>query len=138
MKRSTIVFWTSTTLFFLFESVVPALTSHTQLAVEGIRHLGYPDYFRVLLTVFKVLGGLALILPFVPARLKEWAYAGFTFNLVAATVSHAVVDGWNHGQTLFPLVVLAVLMVSYVQFRRRLQRPGTDRQPGAYAGLHGV
>jgi hypothetical protein len=120
MNRSTIVYWTATALFFLFESVLPAFTSHTELAVEGVRHLGYPDYFRVMLTVFKVLGGLALIVPMVPARVKEWAYAGFTFNLIAAAISHGVIDGWGNGQTFFPLIVLAVLLVSYVQYRRRV------------------
>jgi hypothetical protein len=47
---------------------MPALTSQTAMAKEGIRHLGYPDYFGVMLTVFKVLGALALIIPQVPER----------------------------------------------------------------------
>ena len=117
MKRTNVIFWVATTIFFLFEGVMPALTSHTQLAIDGIRHLGYPDYFRVLLTVFKVLGALALILPMVPGRIKEWAYAGFTFTLISATVSHAAVDGWG-AQSFFPLIVLGVLAVSYVQYHK--------------------
>lgn len=117
MKRTKVIFWVATTIFFLFEGVMPALTSHTQLAVDGIRHLGYPDYFRVLLTVFKVTGALALILPMVPARIKEWAYAGFTFNLISATVSHVVVDGANP-QSFFPLIILGILAVSYIQYHK--------------------
>ncbi len=124
MKKANFIFWTTTTIFFLFEAVLPALTSHTQIAVEGIRHLGYPDYFRVLLTIFKVTGGLALILPMVPGRLKEWAYAGFTFNLIAATVSHGAVDGWNF-QSFFPLIVLAILAVSYIYYHKL--HPQTSR-----------
>lgn len=123
MTRNNIIFWTATTLFCLFEGLLPALTSHTQLAVDGIRHLGYPDYFRVMLTCFKVAGALVLILPSAPARLKEWAYAGFTFNLIAATVSHGMVDGWANGQTFFPLIILSLLAISYRQYRRRQTQP---------------
>lgn len=111
--KTKILFWTTTTIIFLFEGVMPALTSHTDLAVEGVRHLGYPDYFRVMLTVFKVAGALALILPVVPQRFKEWAYAGFGFTFISACVSHWMVDGFG-AQTIFPIVIFALLIVSYL------------------------
>ncbi|MGV3639419.1 MAG: DoxX family protein [Adhaeribacter sp.] len=123
VKTTRIIFWTATAIIFLFEGLMPALTSHTELAVNGIRHLGYPDYFRVMLTVFKIAGSLALILPFVNWRLKEWAYAGFGFNLIAAFVSHWAVDGFN-GQTLFPLFILAVLAVSYLSYHQLRKQAG--------------
>jgi hypothetical protein len=112
MKKLKILYWITTVLIFLFEGVLPALTSNTQLAIEGINHLGYPDYFRVLLTVFKVSGALALIIPAVKGRVKEWAYAGFGFVFISAFVSHWAVDGFS-GQTIFPLVVFGILTVSY-------------------------
>lgn len=112
MKKTNIVFWTTTIAIFLFEGVMPALTSQSELAKEGIRSLGYPEYFGPMLTVFKVLGAIVLILPKAPSRLKEWAYAGFTFDFIAAFVSHWAVNGLN-GVTFFPLIVLAVLAVSY-------------------------
>lgn len=111
-KTTKIVFWVTTTLIFLFEGVLPALTSHTELAKEGVRHLGYPAYFGTMLLLFKVPGVFALILPQVSGRIKEWAYAGFTFDFLAASYSHTAVDGFG-GQTVFPLVVLAILGVSY-------------------------
>ena len=115
MKKAKIVFWISTTLIFLFEGVMPALTSQTELAKEGIRHLGYPDYFGVMLTVFKVLGALALIIPQIPARIKEWAYAGFAFDFIAAFVSYWAVEGLS-AIAFFPLIVLGVLAVSYISY----------------------
>ncbi len=118
MKKTNIIYWISTSLIFLFEGVMPALTSNTQLAIDGIRHLGYPDYFRVMLTIFKVTGALVLILPFFKARYKEWAYAGFGITFIAATVSHCVVDGIS-GQSFFPLIVLAILIVSYLSYQKR-------------------
>lgn len=117
MKKHKIIFWIATTLIFLFEGVMPALTSQTELAKEGIRHLGYPEYFGVMLTIFKVLGALALIIPQVPANIKEWAYAGFTIDFIGAFVSHAVVDGFG-GLTFFPLAVFAVLIVSYIYYHK--------------------
>ncbi len=96
---------------------MPALTSQTELAKEGLNHLGYPEYFGVALVVFKILGVLALIISQVPNRLKEWAYAGFIFNFLFATISHFAVDGLN-AQSFFPLVILAILMVSYIYYHK--------------------
>ena len=117
MKATKIIFWVTTTLIFLMEGVMPALTSNSELARQGIAHLGYPDYFRILLTVFKVAGALVLIVPTFKGRIKEWAYAGFTFNFISAAVSHTVVDGFG-GDTIFPIVALLILGVSYYCYHR--------------------
>jgi DoxX-like family len=116
-KILTIIYWITTGIIFLFEGVLTALTSHTQLAIDGIKHLGYPDYFRVMIMVFKVVGALVLILPFFKGRYKEWAYAGFGITMLSATVSHTVVDGFG-GQTVFPLVVFGILAVSYFCYHK--------------------
>ncbi|WP_435356732.1 DoxX family protein [Emticicia sp. SJ17W-69] len=116
-KTTKIIFWVTTTLIFLFEGVLPAFTSQTELAKEGIRHLGYPEYFGTMLVVFKVMGTLSLIIPQVPARIKEWAYAGFVFDFIFACGSHWAVDGFG-GQTIFPLIVLAILLISYVTYHK--------------------
>jgi hypothetical protein len=120
MKKANILYWTCTGLIFVLDGLIPALTSHTELAREGISHLGYPDYFRVMLTCFKVAGAFILILPLFKGRIKEWAYAGFTFNFLSAAISHTVVDGFG-GQTIFPLVALALLAVSYCSYYKRTQ-----------------
>ncbi len=100
MKKINIIYWTATIIIFLMEGVIPALTGNTELAKEGIRHLGYPDYFRIELIVFKVIGALVLILPMVPLRIKEWAYAGFGITMISAFIGHWVADGLNF-QTFF-------------------------------------
>jgi len=117
MKTNKIIFWTATLIIFLFEGVMPALTSQTDLAKEGIRHLGYPEYFGNALVVFKILGVIALVVPQVPKRLKEWAYAGFVFDFIFASISHYAVDGFDF-QTVFPLFILGILMVSYVYYHK--------------------
>ncbi|BDB54275.1 hypothetical protein GENT5_05800 [Flavobacterium ammoniigenes] len=121
MKKDKIIFWTATTIIALLEGVMPALTSQTELAKEGIRHLGYPEYFGNVLVVFKVLGVLAIVIPQVSKRVKEWAYAGFAFDFLFAAISHGAVDGVN-GQTFFPLVVLGILAVSYIYYHKLIEK----------------
>lgn len=113
MKKYKIIFWITTSLIFVLEGLLPAFTSQSEMAKEGIRHLGYPEYFGTLLAVFKTLGGFALILPLVPKRVKEWAYAGYGFDFIAAFVSIAVVDGMS-GMLFLPVVAMAILVMSYV------------------------
>lgn len=120
MKKEKIIFWTTTILIFLFEGVMPALTSQTELAKEGIRHLGYPEYFGNALVIFKILGVLALVIPQVSNRVKEWAYAGFAFDFIFASISHFAVDGIDF-QGFFPLIILAILMTSYI-YHHKIER----------------
>jgi hypothetical protein len=93
-KATTIVYWTFTALFCLQMS----FTAYAQLRVPDVAsaftHLGFPAaYFRVELSWAKLLGVVLLVVP-VPARLKEWAYAGFAINLASALIAHlAVGDG---------------------------------------------
>ena len=135
MRRNKIIYWIFTGIIFAFDSLIPALTSNTQLAIDGIRRLGFPDYFRVELTVFKVLGGIVLILPMVPRRYKEWAYAGFGINFISATVATWVVGGFSPN-IILPLVLLAMLVISYVTYNRltqsKLKSRTETQQPNPY------
>jgi hypothetical protein len=119
-KSIKIAFWVTTTAIFLFEGVLVAFTSQTELAKEGIRHLGYPDYFGVILAVFKVCGTLILIIPKIPARLKEWAYAGFGFDFIFAFLSTLVVDGFGAG-IILPLAFIVILIISYTSYHKLLK-----------------
>lgn len=118
MKTTKILFWTTTIIIFLFEGVLTALTSHTDLAKEGIRHLGYPSYFGIALVVFKIVGALVLVIPQIPKRIKEWAYAGFTFDFIFASISHGAIDGMGNFQTYFPLLFIVLLAVSYFSYHK--------------------
>ena len=86
------------------------LTSSPQ-AVENFRHVGYPQQLRVLLGVAKLAGAVVLLAPRL-RLLKEWAYAGFTFMWIAATVAHYLVG--DKPLFLLPVALLAALAVSYV------------------------
>ncbi len=117
MKKHKIIFWITTTIIFLFEGVLVAFTSHTDMSIQGITSLGYPLYFVTILAVFKVLGSLALIIPKVPARVKEWAYAGFMIDFLVALISLIVVGGLTVG-VILPIVFIGLLIASYLSYHK--------------------
>ena len=79
---------------------------------ESIASLGYPEYLMTILGTAKLLGVIALLIPGFP-KLKEWAYAGFTFDLVGASVSHGF-SGHSTKEILIPIVLLVVASGSYL------------------------
>lgn len=117
MKKYTIIFWITTSLIFIFEGLIPAFTSQTEMAKEGIRHLGYPEYFGNALVVFKILGCVVLIVPKFPRRVKEWAYAGFGFDFIFASISYVCVDGFGFF-AFFPMIWMAILAASYISWNK--------------------
>jgi len=99
------------------EGIIPALTFRTQLARDGISHLGYPDYFGVMIVGFRILGVLVLILPQVSTRIKECAYAGFAIEFISASISYIAVDGLTF-YCIIPLISMSILIVSYFTFHK--------------------
>ncbi len=116
-NSSTVAFWLVTALFCLQMS----FTAYAQLSLpqvaDAFTHLGFPGYFRVELSLAKLLGVTLLLLP-VPARVKEWAYAGFAIDLTSAVIAHlAVGDGpeaWG-----WAAATGALWGCSYLLWRRR-------------------
>ena len=112
-----IAFWIVTALFCL----QIGFTAYAQLQLPQVAamftHLGFPDYFRVELSWAKLIG-IALLLAPAPARLKEWAHAGFAITLASALVAHvALGDGpevW-----IWAALTGALWAVSYFLWRRR-------------------
>ena len=134
MKKEKIIYWVSTTIIFLFQGVMPALTSHTEMARQGISQLGYPAYFGTMLAIFKVSGATVIMFSRFPRRLKEWAYAGFAFDFLAATISNGAVFGIG-AEVVSPLIALLILAVSYVYYHK-LQRKNFESTNTLYTS-HG-
>src|SRR6478672_8959463 len=117
-KATTIAYWIVTALFCLQISFTAYAQLRLPQVAEAFTHLGFPAYFRVELSWAKFLG-VALLLAPVPARLKEWAYAGFAITLGSALIAHlSVGDGpkaWGWA------AATAVLWVLSYSLWRRLQ-----------------
>ncbi|MGV3524364.1 MAG: DoxX family protein [Candidatus Sericytochromatia bacterium] len=94
--------------------------------VAGFQQLGYPLYLMTILGVAKLLGAAALVYPRWRS-LTEWAYAGFTFDLLGASASHAF-SGDPAAKVIAPLVFLGLMGVSYVFFRKQGIAQAEQRQ----------
>ena len=124
-----IAYWVSTGLV-----AVPSLfaafayLSGSPQAVAGFAHVGYPQQLRIILGIAKPLGAIALVVPGL-GKLKEWAYAGFTFAWISAFVAHYLAgDG---PKAFSPLVLLLILIISYLTrpASRQLQSPVALAEP---------
>jgi len=80
-------------------------------AVEGFAHLGYPQQLRIILGIAKGLGAIVLVIPGF-GRLKEWAYAGFTFAWISAAIAHWTAH--ERGEAIMAGGLLVFLFVSYM------------------------
>jgi len=107
-----VIFWVVTGLLAAMSILAGfAYLSGGQQAVEGFTHVGYPQQLRIILGIAKPLGGIVLVIPGL-GKVKEWAYAGFTFAWISAFVAHYLA---HDGATAFmPLVALVLLVISYV------------------------
>jgi hypothetical protein len=107
-----VIYWVTTILLAANGAFgAYAYLSGSPEAVTGFAHVGYPQQLRVLLGIAKLAGAIALVAPGIPI-VKEWAYAGFTFAWIAATVAHYLAgDG---AASLLPVALLVLLGISYV------------------------
>jgi uncharacterized membrane protein YphA (DoxX/SURF4 family) len=109
----TVVYWVATALLaaeLLLGGVWDVLEVPGARSV--IERLGYPGYFLVILGVWKLLGGVAIVIPRFP-RLKEWAYAGAIFDLTGAIASHLASGFIEVGVMAYLIVMTGVTGVSW-------------------------
>ena len=119
-------FWIVTALF----SIQMLFTAYWELlqlpqSAEAFTRLGFSaNAFRIELSWAKVVGVAALLIPMVPARLKEWAYAGFAINLISAIIAHLAIA--DRPLALVPSTATSVLWaLSYYFWRRLDAKPAT-------------
>lgn len=118
MKKNTIIYWAATGLIAL----MMLFSAYSYLAKPEIaaafKHLGFPDYFRTELAAAKIIGALVLIIPQIPVKIKEWAYAGFGITFISATIAH-LSSGDPASMASMPLIFLVVLIVSNVYLYKK-------------------
>src|SRR5271165_7165573 len=123
-KANAIAYWIITALFCLEMS----FTAYYELLPQGAQafaRLGFlAGSFRLELSLAKLAGVAALLLPMIPARFKEWAYAGFAINLVSAIVAHLSIS--DQPAALVPSTITSVLWGLSYFFWRRLQATPTN------------
>jgi hypothetical protein len=116
-KGLVIAAWVTTGLFSALMTVSGLLyVVGPRPITDGMAELGYPTYFTPMLGLAKLLGVAGILQPRWP-RVREWAYAGFTFDLTAAVASHALTG--TAAKVPPAALVLALMFTSYL-LRRRL------------------
>ena len=111
-RLKNIAYWVSTILgpaSFVVGGVLQL--SRAPEVVSALNHLGYPLYFATILGVWKIAGAIAVVVPGLP-RVKEWAYAGFVFDLTAAAASHTF-SGDTVVDVVSPLLFLGLVVASW-------------------------
>ena len=112
-RRNKIIYWTLTLVMFVPATAgafVELFTHGPANIVKIMLALGYPLYLMKILGFAKILGGIAILTGTLP-RMKEWAYAGFTFDFLGATASHVLAGDAAHAA--FPLLFFLFMAVSY-------------------------
>lgn len=118
MKKDRIIFWLATSVIIFVEGIGTVMTFNEQYAKDIVYNLGYPEYFRVAMAAFKLIGVIIIVTPRIPFWIKEWAYAGFFINTCFAIISYLSVYGWGTG-ILFPLFVMVSLLVSHQYHQKK-------------------
>jgi hypothetical protein len=75
MKSTKIMYWVSTVIICLFAST--AIMMNSKMAIDSTTQLGIPRWLGLEVSISQLIGLVLLIVPAVPARVKEWAYVGF-------------------------------------------------------------
>ena len=129
MRRDKTIYWTTTGIVcgIMAFSAVNFNLSHPFGPFERpFPHLGLPDYLRIELTIAKALGVLALLIPPVPRKVKEFAYFGFGITLISASIAHFSV-GDSAMFVVDPLLFFSALIVSYLYFNKIADEPLKQR-----------
>ena len=131
MKKIKIVYWVSTGVFSIIMLTLALGYLTSQQLKAAFSHLGFPEYFRIEMAVAKFIGAAGLLVPEVKRRAKEWIYAGFTFTLCSGFIAHFAL-GDAAGSLILPLIMMAILIVSYQAFRKLNFR--VEQKGFGYAG----
>jgi hypothetical protein len=114
-KNTRIIYWMATGLLALF-TLSGSFFMNSQMAIDGIRHLGLPEWFRWELNIGHIIGGLILILP-VGKRIKEWGYVALGIDYISALIAHLSIDG-AVSSSFSPLITMALLVASYICYHK--------------------
>jgi hypothetical protein len=131
MKRNKIIYWTSTGIItgvFLWSAMNFAFNREMK---DAFAHFGLPNWFRIELTIAKITGALALLIPQIPHKIKIFAYCGFAITLLSAPIAHLTSGDsvlLEIGHSLF----FVCLVLSYIYYDKIRKTQGS---PGFYTKL---
>ena len=132
MKKDKIIYWVSTGIIVAIMLWSAYNFTFNPEMKNAFAHLGLPNWFRIELTIAKLLGAITLLITIVPHRIKEFVYFGFGLTLISASIAHLSSGDsiWlEAGHSFF----LASSIISYIYYQKitavnssSLRQPGTQ------------
>ncbi|MBU2869860.1 DoxX family protein [Colwellia sp. E2M01] len=84
------IYWVTTILVSALLSLSAASYVFHQGTIDGVRDLGFPNFFRLELAALKFIAAIILVIPAIPVEVKEWAYSGVALFILTAIIAHVV------------------------------------------------
>ena len=129
MKKEKIIYWVSTGIVAAVMLWSAYNFTFNPEMKDAFAHLGLPNWFRIELTIAKLLGSIALLLTIIPRKLKEFVYFGFCITLISASIAHLSSGDsiWlEAGHSFF----LVSLIVSYLYYQKIIANNTANQLPG--------
>ncbi len=118
MKKNKIIYWTSTSIVAVSLLISGVIYIVNPAILEAAHpNMGFPGFFKMELGVCKILGALAILLPMVPTKIKEFGYAGFAIILLSAFYTHIALYE-PFGDIIKPLIIFGIMAVSYIYWNK--------------------
>jgi hypothetical protein len=117
VKRDRVLYWLTTGVIAVVMGASALYFAFGPTTDIAFQHLGLPRWFRAELTVAKLFGVAALVLPRTPAIVRQFAYFGFALTIISADIAH-LSSGDPAYYVLPHLFFLGCLATSYVLFHR--------------------
>jgi lipid-A-disaccharide synthase-like uncharacterized protein len=114
-KTDRVIYWIATGILGLF-LLSGIFFMNSKMAIDGMHHLGVPEWFRWELSIGHIIGGILLLVP-INSRIKEWNYVALGIDCLSAMIAYLSVDG-AVANSFSPLVNFGILVVSYIFYHR--------------------
>jgi hypothetical protein len=121
MKNKKLIYWILTVAISSF--MLFAAWYAEAHKIEFTQRLGFPEYFRIELTIAKIIGAIVLLIPQTPTRIREWVYVGFSICLISAFIAKLncgyPISGLLEPLSTFSLMVIAIFYLNKLNQRER-------------------
>ena len=121
-KTITILYWVFTILFaaLMIFSAYGSILVNEDAKTLIHDQLGYPVYFIPFTGYAKLIGAIVILIPGLKT-IKEWAYAGLFFDLIAAVYSGIALDGKIDPMMAFMLIWFVPGILSYILWKKKMK-----------------
>jgi hypothetical protein len=129
-KTTNLIYWISTIVFaaLMIFSAVGGLQP-SQQAIQLMHDvLGYPVYFIQYISIAKLIGSIAIVVPGLHRTIKEWAYAGLFFDLAGAIYSGVASSNRFDPMMLTMIVWILPGVISYYYWHKKNRRGVESKQ----------